>query len=152
MVLLFELPLCTEALGKNFCFAMWPLGRPAGAGWENSGEARWSLAGEGREEGLGVTRVLFGNSVSGERLPVGGAPTANGGSRRGCPTGDVGARLGLWTGRRAMVGAGEVEEGPPWLADGRDWSSPRRLGLGTGGGSVGRRGWFARRGGEQRPL
>jgi hypothetical protein len=39
-----------------------------------------------------------------------------------------------------MVGAGEVEEGPPWLAVGRDGSSPRRLGLGVSGGSVGRRG------------
>jgi hypothetical protein len=95
MVLLFELRLCREALGKNFCFAMWPLGRPAGACCANSGEPRWSLAGEGREEGLGVTRVLFGNSVGGERLSVGGAPAASGGGRRGCPTGEAGARLGL---------------------------------------------------------
>jgi hypothetical protein len=49
-----------------------------------------------------------------------------------------------------MVGAGEVEEGPPWLAVGRDWSSPRRLGLGSGGGSVGRRGGGLRVEGEQR--
>jgi hypothetical protein len=67
----------------------------AGAAWANSGEARRSLAGEGREEGLGVTRVLFGSSVGWERLPMGGAPAANGGGRRGCLTCEVGARLGL---------------------------------------------------------
>jgi hypothetical protein len=50
-----------------------------------------------------------------------------------------------------MVGAGEVEEGPPWLAIGQDWSSPRRLGLGACGGSVGRRGDLLVEG-EQRLL
>jgi hypothetical protein len=70
-------------------------GAVADAGWANSGEARRSLAGEGREEGLGVTRVLFGSSVGGERLPVGGTPAASGGGRCGCPTDEVGARLGL---------------------------------------------------------
>jgi hypothetical protein len=66
----------------------------AGTAWANSGEAHRSLAGEGCEEGLGVTRVLFGSSVGGERLLVGGAPAASGGGapaasgggRRGCPT------------------------------------------------------------------
>jgi hypothetical protein len=51
-----------------------------------------------------------------------------------------------------MVGAGEVEEGPPWLAVGRDWSSPRRLGLGAGGGSVGRRGGLRVEGGAAAPY
>jgi hypothetical protein len=92
---LFELPIRSQALKKILFFAMWPLGAVAGAGWANSGEACQSLAGEGREEGLGVTRVLFGSLVSGERLQVGGAPVASGGGRRGCPTGEVGARLGL---------------------------------------------------------
>jgi hypothetical protein len=69
-------------------------GAVAGAGWANSCEACWSLAGEGREEGLGVTRVLFGSSVGGERLPVGGAPAASGGGRRGCPTDEVGLSWG----------------------------------------------------------
>jgi hypothetical protein len=38
---------------------MWPLGRSAGAVGVNSGEARRSVAGEVREEGLEVTRVRF---------------------------------------------------------------------------------------------
>jgi hypothetical protein len=58
-LLLFELPFRSEALGNIFCFAMWPLGRPAGAVGANSSEARRSLAGEVRDEGLEVTRVRF---------------------------------------------------------------------------------------------
>jgi hypothetical protein len=63
--------------------------------------AGWSpeFAGGGWGEGLGATRGLFGSSVDGERLPVGGAPAASGGGRRGCPAGEVGARGGLCTGR-----------------------------------------------------
>jgi hypothetical protein len=53
----------------------------------------------------------------GEELPEGGH--AGGGGRRGCLSGEVGARLDSRTGRRAMVGAGEVEKGPLWLAVGR---------------------------------
>jgi hypothetical protein len=48
-----------------------------------------------------------------------GTPAAGGGGRCGCLFGEVGARLDLRTGRRAMVGAGEVEKGPLWLAVGR---------------------------------
>jgi hypothetical protein len=44
---------------KRSFFAMWSLGRPVGAAGAIPGEARWSLVGEGREEGLGVTRVRF---------------------------------------------------------------------------------------------
>jgi hypothetical protein len=40
MVLLLELPLCREALGKIFGFAMWSLGAAGQRGWGNSGEAR----------------------------------------------------------------------------------------------------------------
>jgi hypothetical protein len=36
---------------------------------------------------------------------VGGAPAASGGGRRGCPAGEVGARLGLGTRWRARAGA-----------------------------------------------
>jgi hypothetical protein len=88
---------------------MWPLGAVAGAGWANSGEARRILAGEGHEEGLGVTRVLFGSSVGGERRPVGGAPAASGGGS-----------AGVVNGAASYGREGEVEEGPPWLAVGRD--------------------------------
>jgi hypothetical protein len=83
---LFELPNCKKALGKNLFLAMWPLGRPAGAAGAIPDELAAGLAGEGRGKGLLATRVLFGNSVGGERLPVGGAPAASGGGRRGCPT------------------------------------------------------------------
>jgi hypothetical protein len=48
-----------------------------------------------------------------------GTPAARGGSHRGCRSGGVGARLVQCTGRRAMVGAGEVEGGPLWLVVGR---------------------------------
>jgi hypothetical protein len=48
-----------------------------------------------------------------------GTPAAGGGGRHGCLSGEVGARLDSRTGWRAMVGAGEVEKGPLWLAVGR---------------------------------
>jgi hypothetical protein len=98
---------------------MSPMGRPAGAGGQNPASSPVLAAGEGRGKDLGATGSLFESSVDGERLPVGGAPAASGGGRRGCPAGEVGARLGLCTGWRARVGAGEVEERPPWLAVGR---------------------------------
>jgi hypothetical protein len=72
-----------------------PWGRPADAAGAIPGEARRSLAGEGWGKGQWATRVLFGNSVGGEGLPVGGAPAASGGGRCGCLTGEVGAQLGL---------------------------------------------------------
>jgi hypothetical protein len=46
-------------------------GRPARVK-HNSGEARRSLAGEGLEEGLGVTRVRFGGSDGGGAAPASG--------------------------------------------------------------------------------
>jgi hypothetical protein len=100
-----ELPNCKKALGKNCCFAMWPLGRPAGAGGANSGEARRSLAGEGRGKGARVARVLFGSSVGEERLPVGSAPAASGGGRGGFGSGEVRARSGLMGAGESSVGA-----------------------------------------------
>jgi hypothetical protein len=92
MVLLFELPLCREALGKILGFAMWSLGAVAGAVGANSGDARRSLAGEGWGRSLWATRVLFGHLVGGERRPVGGAPAASGGGRGGLCSGEARAR------------------------------------------------------------
>jgi hypothetical protein len=46
-LLLFELPFRSEALEKNFCFAMWPLGR--GQRWSGGDSGRRSLdSGRGR--------------------------------------------------------------------------------------------------------
>jgi hypothetical protein len=46
-LLLFELPFRSEALGKNFCFAMWPLGRRQR--WSGGDSGRGSLdSGRGR--------------------------------------------------------------------------------------------------------
>jgi hypothetical protein len=49
MALLFELPICTQALKKTLPFAMPPLRAVAGAGGANSGELVAGLAGEGGE-------------------------------------------------------------------------------------------------------
>jgi hypothetical protein len=62
---------------------MSPLGAVAGVGGANSGELVAGLVGEGRGKGLWATRVRFGSSVGGEKLPGGGAPAASGGGRRG---------------------------------------------------------------------
>jgi hypothetical protein len=60
---LFELPNCKKALGKKFCFAMWSLGRPAGAAGAIPGELVAGLAGEGRGKGLWATGARFGDLV-----------------------------------------------------------------------------------------
>jgi hypothetical protein len=69
--------------GKSSHLALSPLGPVAGVGGANSGELVAGLVGEGRGKGLWATRVRFGSSVGGEKLPGGGAPAASGGSRRG---------------------------------------------------------------------
>jgi hypothetical protein len=96
---LLELPNCKKALGI-VALQCGPWGRPAGAGGANSCEARRSLAGEGRGEG-----VLFGSSVGEERLPVGRAPAANGGGHGGFGSGEVRARSGLMEAGESSVGA-----------------------------------------------
>jgi hypothetical protein len=50
MATLLELPFCNKDPGKILMFAMWLLGRPAGAGGPNSGEPRRGLAGGGLGE------------------------------------------------------------------------------------------------------
>jgi hypothetical protein len=78
MVLLFELPLCREALGKISFLAMFPLGRPAGAGGSIPVSAGGGT-GRGRAcGGLGVARDRFG-SASG--VEVAGGEACGGGSR-----------------------------------------------------------------------
>jgi hypothetical protein len=65
-LLLFELPIAGRPSKRFFSLQCGPWAM-AGVGWANSGEAHRSLAREGREEGLGVTRVLFGSSAGGWR-------------------------------------------------------------------------------------
>jgi hypothetical protein len=56
---LLELPFCKKDPGKNFVFAMWSLGRLAGAGGQNPASSPRFVAGEGQGGGLGGTRVWF---------------------------------------------------------------------------------------------
>jgi hypothetical protein len=83
MALLFELPICRQALEKNFLFAMWPSGAGSGGPAAIPAGDRRIPAGGGWGSGLWATRVRFGSSVGGEKLPVGAAPAAGGGGRRG---------------------------------------------------------------------
>jgi hypothetical protein len=59
-LLLFELPFCSEALGKKLRFAMWSWARLAGAGRPNSGEPPPGLAGEVLGRGLEAKGTRFG--------------------------------------------------------------------------------------------
>jgi hypothetical protein len=59
MATLLELPFCKKDPGKNCCFAMWPLGRPAGAGGPIPASSPGLAAGEGLEKGLGCPRRRF---------------------------------------------------------------------------------------------
>jgi hypothetical protein len=109
---LFELPICRKAPGKKFCFAMWPLGRPGGAGGANFGELVAGLAGEGRGKGLGLLgaglRAWLGRGVAGRA----GTPAAKGGGRRGCrfPArgGSVEGKVSQRVVARAREGGGRV--------------------------------------------
>jgi hypothetical protein len=94
MVLLFELPLCREALGKILGFAMWSLGAVAGAVGANSSEAHRSLAGEGwggvygpLGSYLGTRSVGRGGRWAAHRRPAVAAVVASAPARRGCGRG-----------------------------------------------------------------
>jgi hypothetical protein len=96
-LLLFELPFRSEALGKNFCFAMWPLGRAAGAAGAIPGELLAGLAGEGRGKGDRVARGWFGPELGAE---LDGGEASGGAQRR--------QRLRPWL--RRGLGRGEGVE------------------------------------------
>jgi hypothetical protein len=103
-------------------------------------------AGGGWGSGLGTSRVRFGGSIAGEELPEGGH--AGGGGRRGCLSGEVGARLVVRKGWRARGETGEVAARLLWRAAGRSWQlavaaclAPEEDTAGCGGS--------ARRGGER---
>jgi hypothetical protein len=89
-------------------------GRPARVE-HNCVEARRSLAGEGLEEGLGVTRVWFGGSNGGRATPVSGHADGQGGvaaaaAQRGePPAGKGNGRLGCFW--RASEGVLLCDEG-----------------------------------------
>jgi hypothetical protein len=53
MATLLELPFCNKDPGKKLGFAMWPLGRPAGAGCTILASSPALAAGEGQGGGLG---------------------------------------------------------------------------------------------------
>jgi hypothetical protein len=77
MATLLELPFCNKDPGKKLGFAMWPLGRPAGAGGAIPARPA-ALAGRERARGgPGATGVRFGGLDRAETRPaiaVGGAP------------------------------------------------------------------------------
>jgi hypothetical protein len=88
MATLLELPFCKKDPGKIYSFAMWPMWRLAGAGGQNSGEARRGSVGEGLGEGLGCPRRRFEGLDRAEVLPASGAPTTSECGRRDCCSGE----------------------------------------------------------------
>jgi hypothetical protein len=95
MATLLELPLCNKDPGKKLGFAMWPLGRPAGAGGEIPARPARFLAGEWLGKGLGLLGAWFGCLDGVEVAPASGSPAARGSGRRGCCSRRAGrARLG----------------------------------------------------------
>jgi hypothetical protein len=101
---------------------MSPLGATSG------GPAAIPAGGERGSE-LGPTRVRFGGSIVGEELPEGGH--AGGGGRRGCLSGEVGARLDLRTGRRATVELEEVSGVVVWWRKGAQDTTRRGTPMAT---------------------
>jgi hypothetical protein len=79
MATLLELPFCNKDPGKKLGFAMWPLGRLAGAGCRNPASSPRFLAGGGQGDGLGGTRVWF-VGLDG----VGAAPVSGHAGSQGC--------------------------------------------------------------------
>jgi hypothetical protein len=136
MVLLFELPICREPLGKKFFFAMWSLGRSAGAGGENSGELVAGLARKGRGKGVWATGARFAGLV-GARSGRWGGHTGDGRRWPSRLPSAMGLRLGRATGGR-VGGLAEVEKGLLWLAVGPQPELAAAALNGASGGSVGR--------------
>jgi hypothetical protein len=105
MALLFELPICRQALEKKFFFAMWSSGRAAVV----RRQFRPGIAGFRRGEGGGVAYGLLGYDLgarSVERSCRWAAhQTADGGGRRGCL---FWRASGLGKQRAAGVGPGRV--------------------------------------------
>jgi hypothetical protein len=61
---------CNKDPGKKLGFAMWPLGRPAGASCRNLASAGGGTRRERRGGGLGIARVRFGALVVAWRRPA----------------------------------------------------------------------------------
>jgi hypothetical protein len=83
---------------------------PGGAAGAAPAKFRWGpaagLAGDVRGVVLGWLGLDLGARLE-EGLPEGRAHRSAGGGCRGCLSGEVAARLGLWTGQRAMGRAGQ---------------------------------------------
>jgi hypothetical protein len=69
-------------------FAMWPLWRPAGAGFAIPARPAAFLPGEGVEEGLGTRGGRFRYLAGPVVAPASGAPAASGRCRRGIGSGE----------------------------------------------------------------
>jgi hypothetical protein len=116
MATLLELPFCNKDPGKKLGFAMWPLGRPAGAGGSIPASAGGGTRRERRGGGLGIARVRFGVLVVAWRRPtrvLGGArrwpPRAA--LRRGCCSPE---RAEAWQGRGGRATRAQREDRPPF--------------------------------------
>jgi hypothetical protein len=95
MATLLELPFRKKDPGKNFAFAMLPLGRLAGASCRNPASSPRFLAGEGQGESLGCRGGRFRYLAGPVVAPASGAPTARESGRRGYRSRRAGrARLG----------------------------------------------------------
>jgi hypothetical protein len=105
MATLLELPFCNKGPGKNLMFAMWPLGRPAGAGGEIPARPARFLAGEWLGKGLGLLEAWFGCLDGVEVAPARGSPAAREGRPQGACSGEVRVRSGLRAAGEASVGA-----------------------------------------------
>jgi hypothetical protein len=84
MATLLELPFCNKDPGKKLGFAMWPLGRPAGAGCSIPASSPALAAGGRLGRGLGVREGRFRCLAGPVVAPASGAPAARESGRRGC--------------------------------------------------------------------
>jgi hypothetical protein len=85
-LLLLEIQLCGQTLGKIWPLTMWPLAMAGGAGGRNPAAPARESAGKGRGEGCELTRDRFASLNGVEGLPAGRAAAPDGDRRwSDCP-------------------------------------------------------------------
>jgi hypothetical protein len=150
--LLFQLPICSQALENNFPFAIWfPGARSGGSVAILAGDHRIPVGGQ-QGNGLGPTRVRFGGVIGGEERPAVGRTSG----RRWWPPRLPIPDEGRFGGRRERVGEQQWVPGKAVgaLAGGFGRPDPRLAvvaSTGAGGGSGLAMEWLRTQGGRQ-PL